>query len=160
MADSFFCGLDFGTSNSSVSIATSETVQLIALENGRAAIPSAIFFDFDEDTVNFGQQAIDEYVLGARGRLLRSLKSVLGTSLMEETTQIKHQELAFSDILGLFIGHLKHQTETVCGQLLDRIVLGRPVNFVDHNPEADRKAAQTLAQIAADQGFRHIEFQY
>jgi hypothetical chaperone protein len=79
---------------------------------------------------------------------------------MEETTQIKHQELAFSDILGLFIGHLKHQTETVCGQLLDRIVLGRPVNFVDHNPEADRKAAQTLAQIAADQGFRHIEFQY
>ena len=35
-----------------------------------------------------GRKAIEAYVDGVPGRLMRSLKSVLGTSLIDETTQV------------------------------------------------------------------------
>ena len=39
-------------------------------------------------------------------------------------------------------------------------VFGRPVFFIDDNPAADKKAEQTLREIAIDAGFKEIAFQY
>jgi hypothetical chaperone protein len=38
--------------------------------------------------VLIGRRAVEAYVEGAPGRLMRSLKSVLGTSLIDETTRL------------------------------------------------------------------------
>ena len=91
---------------------------------------------------------------------MRSMKSVLGSSLMEEKTRIGPQSVSFANIIGLFIGHLKSVAETHLGQTIDRGVFGRPVFFVDGDEAADRAAAAALEASARRQGFKEIQFQY
>ncbi|PIZ31026.1 MAG: heat-shock protein [Alphaproteobacteria bacterium CG_4_10_14_0_8_um_filter_53_9] len=155
-----FCGLDFGTSNSTVSVVEDHRPWLIPLEGNHLTIPSALFFSFEEDKTYFGRHAIADYVEGAEGRLMRALKSVLGTPLMEETTQVKNRSLSFLEILGTFIGHLKNKTEANIGAPLTQAVFGRPVHFVDGNPTADAKAQNQLETVARAQGFKTIDFQF
>jgi hypothetical chaperone protein len=43
---------------------------------------------------------------------------------------------------------------------IDNVVMGRPVHFVDNDPEADLRAQDELENIARSIGFKHIDFQY
>lgn len=154
------CGLDFGTSNSTVSIGTDAGVALAALEGESPTLPSAIFFNFGDGSALFGRAAIAAYVDGADGRLMRSLKSVLGTPLMDEKTRVRTKSYAFKEIIGLIIGRLKRAAEAASGGEIAQAVFGRPVHFVDDDPVADRRAQDALEDIARAQGFRDIAFQY
>ena len=155
------CGMDFGTSNSTVAVAGHKSApRLLALEDGKPTIPSAIFFSFEEDTVFFGRQAVSEYVTGADGRLMRSLKSILGTSLFDDTTRIKRRAMPFSEILGSFVGALKQRAEAALGAGIDAVSVGRPVQFVDGDAAADAEAQRQLESAVRAQGFRHISFQF
>lgn len=91
---------------------------------------------------------------------MRSLKSVLGSSLMHEKTRIQKRAIAFIDIVGLFIGEVKRRAELFADGPFETAVLGRPVHFVDDDPSADRQAQDELEKTAAAQGFRNIAFQY
>lgn len=164
MQSSGFCGLDFGTSNSSLGIISSNMPHLVPLEGDKETIPSAIFYNIEDDDKNpvlsFGRDAINYYSKGYEGRLIRSFKSLLGTSLIHEKTQIGQKNIAFDDILSAFVKHLKTQAETHCGYELDSVVCGRPVFFVDDNLDADKKAQDFLENILKKQGFKNILFQY
>ncbi|MDB5614694.1 MAG: Hsp70 family protein [Devosia sp.] len=155
------CGLDFGTSNSTIARLDSSGVpHLLKLEAGRETIPSVIFFSFEDDSVYFGRQAVAEYVTGADGRLMRSLKSVLGTSLMSDATRIKARSYGFIEILGIFIAELKRRAESELGSVLESVVCGRPVHFVDDDAVADAAAQEQLAGAVRAQGFKHVDFQF
>jgi hypothetical chaperone protein len=155
------CGLDFGTSNSTLAVAHGNgPSRLLPLEDGRPAIPSAIFFHFDSDGIVFGRAALREYVEGAGGRMMRSLKSILGSSLAGEVTRIKRSQIPSLDVLGMFVRELRQRAESAAGAPLDRVVVGRPVHFVDDDPEADRTAQDQLEGAVRAQGFRDIAFQY
>lgn len=155
------CGLDFGTSNSTLAVARgNQRSTLLPLEGERPTIPSTIFFDFDSDETLFGRAAIAAYVNGADGRMLRSLKSILGSALADEATRVKRRVIPFLDVIGLFVATLKARAETGSGEELDHVVAGRPVHFVDSDPLADREAQRQLESAIRAQGFRHIEFQY
>lgn len=155
------CGLDFGTSNSTLGAVAADGVpRLLPVEADRPTIPSALFFNFDADEVLYGRRAQTEYVAGTDGRLMRSLKSILGTQLIEETTRIKKRVLPFVDILGLFIAELKRRGELNIGGALDHVVVGRPVQFVDEDAAADARAQGQLEGAVRAQGFQHIEFQF
>lgn len=154
------CGLDFGTSNSAIGIWRDGAAELVPLEDGDRMIPSALFYDFSAGQILFGREAIAAYVSGEDGRLLRALKSVLGTGLMAEQTQMKTRKIAFTDVITTFVRHLRGMAERHCGQELDTVVHGRPVHFVDGDPDADRQAEATLREIAIAAGFRHVVFQY
>ncbi|MCA3244303.1 MAG: Hsp70 family protein [Alphaproteobacteria bacterium] len=154
------CGLDFGTSNSTIGVWQQGTPTLVPLEAGKPTLPSAIFFNFEDDSVAFGRAAVAAYTAGTQGRLLRALKSVLGSSLMTETTQLKRRRLAFTEIIGLLLHQLKARAEAATGQELTQVVLGRPVQFVDDDPVADRAAQNQLEAAARAQGFTEIAFQY
>jgi hypothetical chaperone protein len=155
------CGLDFGTSNSTIARRDSGGVpQLLKLEDGKETIPSVIFFGFEDDSIHFGRQAVAEYVTGAEGRLMRSLKSVLGTSLIGDTTRVKARSYGFIDILGIFIAELKQRAERELGGAVDTVVCGRPVHFVDDDPVADAAAQSQLEGAVRAQGFRHVDFQF
>jgi hypothetical chaperone protein len=52
------CGLDFGTSNSTLGVAGGNGARLVPLEDGRPTIPSTIFFDFDSGDTLFGREAV------------------------------------------------------------------------------------------------------
>lgn len=155
------CGLDFGTSNSTLALQLSNQPALVPLENGELTIPSAVFFGFkEEDAFLVGRAAMQAYLDGAQGRLLRSLKSILGSSLIAEKTQVYKQRVAFSEIIRRYISELKHRAETQIGGQIDSVVLGRPVHFVDNNEEADQDAENTLREIATEIGFKEISFQF
>lgn len=154
------CGLDFGTSNSTLGLAGPQGASLIALEGDHTTLPSAIFFDFETHRPVFGRAAIDTYVAGGEGRLMRSIKSVLGTSLIDEETLLDRRRIGFRDVIGLVIRHIKEQGERAGGQALTQVVHGRPVHFVDGDPAADARAEAALADIARACGFSDVSFQY
>lgn len=155
-----YCGLDFGTSNSTAGIVSGNGFTLCPLEGESVTLPSSIFFDYEEHRTRFGRDGIGAYVEGTEGRLLRALKSVLGSALVEETTLVGRRRVSFRDIIGLFLHHLKTVVESRLGGPVDSVVLGRPVRFVDHDDAADARAEAELVGIARAQGFRHIELQY
>lgn len=153
-------GIDFGTSNSTVGVVDNGKPRLVALEGGNITLPSAVFFNFENDRVYYGRRAIDDYTAHVEGRLMRALKSVLGTALIREKTRIKAHSMAFADILGGFIGHLKDCLEADRGDEVAHVVLGRPVHFVDDDPAADAEAERQLEAVARRRGFQHVTFQF
>lgn len=153
-------GIDFGTSNSSVGLFRGEHPYLLEFAGEGLTVPSAVFYSSESRETAFGRQAVASYTQGIEGRLLRSLKSVLGTGLMKEKTQIRNRKVAFADIMQDFFGYLKAQLETERGTSVDNVVLGRPVHFVDDDAKRDQEAETQLRQIAQQAGFQHIEFQF
>ena len=154
------CGIDFGTSNSTVGWWRSGVDPLIALEGEQPTLPSVVFFNFEERRPVYGRQALDEYLEGYEGRLMRSLKSLLGSKLLKSETTVLGSAMPFKDILGLFLGTLKTRAEATAGRPFEQAVLGRPVFFVDDDPQADREAAETLAAAARKIGFKDVSFQF
>ncbi len=154
------CGIDFGTSNSTAGWLRPGQPALLALEDGKVTLPSVIFFNADENTVSVGRAGLNEYLEGYEGRLMRALKSLLGSSLMEGRTEVKNRSLSYMELLGQFIAELKRRAETSAGRKFDQAVFGRPVYFVDDDVEADRKAEATLESIARASGFGEVSFQY
>lgn len=153
------CGLDFGTSNTTLGTMVGGVPALTALETGHTTIPSAIFYEVD-GAVLIGRRAIQAYVEGAPGRLMRSLKSVLGTSLIEETTRVGRERTSFRDVIAYYLAAVKRRAEFAIGHELRNVVHGRPVHFIDNAPESDRKSEQTLRDIAHDIGFDDVTFQF
>ena len=154
------CGVDFGTSNSTVGWVRPGQPALLALEDGKATLPSVVFFNADDDEVSYGRAALAGYLAGYEGRLMRSLKSLLGTSLIDGQTEVAGRALPFRMLLAHFIGEVKRRAEREAGREFGSAVFGRPVFFIDDNAEADQLAEDTLAEVARAVGFKDVAFQY
>ncbi|MBO3276904.1 Hsp70 family protein [Pseudomonas schmalbachii] len=153
-------GIDFGTSNSTVGWWRPDAEPLIALEDGKITLPSVVFFNVEERRPVYGRLALHEYLEGYEGRLMRSLKSLLGSSLLKSETTVLGSALPFKDLLGLFLGELKKRGEAAAEREFDSVVLGRPVFFVDDDEKADKEASDTLVAVAKKIGFDEVSFQY
>jgi hypothetical chaperone protein len=154
------CGLDFGTSNSTVSLVRAAKPQLVPVEGDKSTIPSAVFFSSSRKDVAFGRDAIARYTDGEVGRFMRAIKSILGYGLFHEKTPIAGKPAALSEVLTLFLAYLKRAAESCAGEEILDAVLGRPVQFIENDPAADRQAQDDLESAARSVGFRNIEFQY
>ena len=154
------CGLDFGTSNSTVGWSRPGQPALLPLEDGKVTLPSVVFFHAEDLNASYGRAALADYLSGHEGRLMRSLKSLLGTAMIDEHTELMGQALPFRRLLEQFIGELKRRAEHAAGKPFSRAVVGRPVFFVDDNPKADQLAEQTLREIAHAVGFKDVAFQF
>ena len=153
-------GIDFGTSNSAVSCVGPDGVaRLMPLEGEATSIPTAVFFNTEDQTTHFGRAAVSLYLAGADGRLMRSLKSLLGSSLLEEETAVGAGTLSFRSIISRFLGELRGRA----GRQLDhpprRAVIGRPVHFVDGDAMRDRRAHSALEEAALKAGFEEVSFE-
>ena len=154
------CGIDFGTSNSTVGWLRPGVETLIALEDDKITLPSVVFFNIEERRPVYGRLALHEYLEGYEGRLMRSLKSLLGSKLIKHDTSVLGTAMPFKDLLGLFIAQLKKRAEATAGREFEEVVLGRPVFFVDDDPLADQEAENTLTDVARAIGFKEVSFQY
>jgi len=154
------CGLDFGTSNSTVALVRAGRPELVPVEGDKSTIPSAVFFSSSHQEVAFGRAAIARYTDGEPGRFMRAIKSILGYGLFHETTPIQGKPVALSQVLSRFLAHLKRGAENRAGEDILHAVLGRPVQFIENDPAADRQAQDDLEAAARSVGFRNIEFQY
>jgi len=154
------CGVDFGTSNSTMGWSRQGQPALLALEDGKLTLPSVVFFNADENEFSYGRAALSTYLAGYEGRLMRSLKSLLGSGMIDGQTEVGGRALPFRALLTQFIAELKQRGERAAGRGFQSVVLGRPVHFVDDNAAADRLAQDTLEEIARAVGFEHIAFQF
>lgn len=160
MSTNNICGIDFGTSNSTIGMLKDNKPKLIKLENNSVTIPSAVFYEDEFNETVYGRKALNYYRNHYSGRLLRSFKSVLGTSLMDETTKVQKVKVPFTKIIQDFISYMKLQTEHIEQTNLDYAIIGRPINFVDNDEAKNKLAQNTLEQIAKDAGFKGVAFQY
>lgn len=158
-------GIDFGTSNSAAAIVSPDgRLCPIALEGEQLSLPTALFFSPDHEHVEFGTAALQAYLKAAQeqavgGRLMRSIKSLLGSKLMDEQTLVNGRQMSFFDIVVLFFKELKGRSEQQLGHSVRQAMLGRPVHFVDDNPERDALAQATLERAALAAGFESVAFQ-
>jgi hypothetical chaperone protein len=155
-----YCGLDFGTSNSTIGVQRALHCELVLLEKNKPTLRSAIFCDNEAQQWVFGQEGIEAYLDGVPGRLMMAIKTVLGSALMNDETVIFNKLVPYKEILRQFIYYLKNSAEKSIQSDLTQVVLGRPVHFHDHDVRKDNLAQQTLEQIARDVGFKEVLFQY
>jgi hypothetical chaperone protein len=157
----FACGLDFGTSNSAIGIVRDGRAVLAPLEAGSTLIPSAVFFDSEtKGRVLFGQAAVSAYVGRTEGRLMRALKSILGSPLIDEETAVGGRKMPLLEVVELLVRHLKARAEAFAGREIEAVVHGRPVRFVDDDDAADARAQAALEAVARRAGFREVTFVY
>ena len=163
------CAIDFGTSNSAVALPAADgaRVRLVALEDGFTGMPTAVFYAVEGLAAHqqpqrlYGRAAIAAYVEGTEGRLMRSMKSILGSTLVERSTEVGGgHSVRYLDVIGSYLRHLKATAEASAGAPIERVVLGRPVFFVDDEPERDAAAQDALARVAREVGFADVRFQY
>jgi hypothetical chaperone protein len=153
------CGIDFGTSNSSVAVAGNGVITLVPVEDAHVTIPTAIFFRPGLAPL-FGRKATQWFFERHEGRFMRSLKRVLGTSLMKQGTVVNGKPVKFEQIIGSFLSTLRTSTSNFTGTEVENVVMGRPVHFIDNNNAGDTTAQAELHVIARSVGFKNVEFQF
>lgn len=138
-------GIDFGTTNSVVALASepgeAQLVDYAAPEGTSAIFRSALCFWQDEDARGgvaheAGPWAIAEFLEYPQGsRFLQSFKSVAASRSFEHAT-IFEKRLRFEELGHVFLDHLVRHGGAALSTLPDRVVVGRPVRYVGNRPDA------------------------
>ena len=98
------CGLDFGTSNSAIGVMRKGVAELAPIEADNTLMPSAVFFDYEtKGRVLLGNAAITAYVEQTEGRLMRALKSILGSPLIDEETSLGGRKVPLTHVVEIFV---------------------------------------------------------
>lgn len=160
MASSINAGLDFGTSNTAIGYASPTALTLATFSHGAPSTPSALFFDEEEGLLISGREAEERFLEGQEGRYLRALKSILGTSLAQESTRLGRRSWPFKALLQHFIADVRNQAEAEAGADIRHVVAGRPVRFDDDDDAKDKEAEATLEAVLRSAGFDEVSFVY
>jgi hypothetical chaperone protein len=147
-------GIDFGTSNSAIAcVDASGAAQMLSVEGEAKTLPTAMFFHDEAGRTDFGRAAIAQYLAGHEGRLMRSIKSLLGSALMDEQTLVHGAPIGYRDIVALFLREMRQRSAAALGAPPRRALIGRPVHFVDDDPARDARAVADLTEAAHRAGF-------
>lgn len=155
----YIYGLDFGTSNSALSILDKQTKEVVHTFTEASVLYFPQPPTSRDPVVHFvGKEAIQRYVNSQQeGRLMKSLKSVLPRSSFTHT-YIYRQKYTAEELVALIISHLKKQADEYIGEEVTSVVLGRPVVF-DEKRANDQLAQDRIRKAAKIAGFRSYYFQ-
>ncbi len=154
-------GIDFGTTNSALSVYRDGTVEVVSVDgNDRAGelMRSVLYFN-EENEIYAGHEAICQYVGdGASGRFMQSIKTFLPNTSFD-STEVFGKRYAIDDLVAIILRKIKARGEAHVGCTVESVVLGRPVVF-STDPAKDAVAEQRLEKAARKAGFKQIWFQY
>jgi hypothetical chaperone protein len=157
----FLYGIDFGTTNSALSIYDEDANEIIET----IIVPSILYFFADQSgssTLKYvvGQEAIDAYLTdGMSGRFMKSIKRILPRSSFLET-KIHNSRLNASDLVTLILKELKQKADLITGADVQKAIIGRPVFFDDDDTTKDTLAQNRLKKAASNAGFSEVRFQF
>jgi len=157
----FLYGIDFGTTNSALSIYNEDSKEIVET----IIVPSLLYFFSDQSSsapLNYvvGKEAIAAYVNdGMHGRFMKSVKRILPRSSFIET-RVFNKKLTASDLVTLILKELKQRADAITGVDCPKAVIGRPVFFDDDNAAKDTLAQKRLNQAALNAGFTEVRFQF
>jgi hypothetical chaperone protein len=154
-------GIDFGTTNSALSVYRNGSVEVVAVDGDGPAgelMRSVLYFSEDNE-IHVGQEAIRQYVGdGASGRFMQSIKTFLPNTSFD-STEVFGRRYGIDDLIAIILRRIKARGEAYVGCPVDSVVLGRPVVF-STDAAKDAVAEQRLERAARKAGFRNIWFQY
>ena len=151
----FYCGFDFGTSNTVVTLLGENTSgQKVFADSSVLFLPDCGAYAQKRFV---GQRAVDEYVsAGMNGRFVQSIKSVLPDPAFTQTL-IYEKTYTPEELVAMIIKDFKDRIEDFVGEPVTGAVFGRPVRFAQEEPN-DQLAEQRLRAAAERCGFERIEF--
>ncbi|WP_316798227.1 Hsp70 family protein [Pedobacter frigidisoli] len=157
----FLYGIDFGTTNSALSIYDEEKKEIV----DTISIPSLIYFTESKSFVDgeshiVGEKAIEAYLNDKmKGRFIKSIKQILSRSTFTET-RIHNKRYTAADLVTLILTDLKRKADEITGVDCTKAVIGRPVFFDDDNTQKDTLAQSRLKKAAENTGFTDVRFQF
>ncbi|HUI27738.1 MAG TPA: Hsp70 family protein [Candidatus Kryptonia bacterium] len=155
-------GLDFGTTNSSLTWARGERDVTLCDLDLRAINPrvlrSLIYFSLDARDFVVGQRAVDEYLAeDMQGTLIQSIKTFLADNSFEQTW-INDRFYKLEDLIAVIFRHVRAVIAGLTSEEVS-LVIGRPAIFVER-PEKEALAQERLRKAAQLAGFFELRFQY
>jgi hypothetical chaperone protein len=166
-------GIDFGTTNSSIAIATSsvhtELVSFPAATEPDEITPSyrSVLYMAQQKEAGkthlhswTGPAAIEQYLASdEKGRFIQSLKSHLSSRSLTGTAVFgRHYEL--ETLIARILGDLRQQAERYLGGTVANVMVGRPVRFVGAENDADDAfALDRLRQAFHTAGYERVDFE-
>ena len=157
----FIYGIDFGTSNSSVTIWDADRRRLVRDPRIAGVESSFMYFPYTlrRDPPLIGDAAKLRYVRDEmRGRFFQAIKSILPNRTFTDTV-VNNQRFTLEQLIAFFLRHLKSRADAVTRQDVKRVVMGRPAVF-STDPKEDQLAQERLLKAAQLAGFEEIHFQY
>jgi hypothetical chaperone protein len=156
-------GLDFGTSNSLVSVAWPDRVEVVDVGARRVPenLPSVIYLNADGNRAA-GDPAIEQFLVsaGVQSRLLVGIKSDL-SDLRFQATSSWGLTWTPVDLVAIVLRTLKRAADEYTNTNVNRVVLGHPVAFEgSEGPEFEQRqalAVERLIAAARQVGFQAIE---
>lgn len=162
-----YLGIDFGTTNSTLALCGAagevELLRYDALGRSFDTFRSVLHFDAElrgpdrGPLVRCGHEGIAAYLdAGSAGRFIQSVKSHLASRSFR-STNIMHRVYTLEQLITLIVAQLKAKA----GRALPRrVVVGRPVHFVndDDDVEGDAFAEARLRQAIEAAGFDEVHF--
>lgn len=153
-------GIDFGTTNSALSIYRNGKVEVVNIDecNANSSLMRSVLYFTEENEIFAGHDAINHYVNeGAAGRFMQSIKTFLPNRSFE-STEVFGKKFGIDDLVAIILRKIKARGEAYLGYQVDCVVLGRPVVFSE-DPGKDALAQSRLEAAARKAGFRRISFQ-
>jgi len=161
-------GIDFGTTNSSVALASDSQVELVRFPRRAGeteSFRSVLYMERVRQAGHLrigswtGPSAIEHYLEAEKkGRLIQSLKSYLSSSNLTGT-EILGRHFSFEDLISRILTDLRINAERQFGTEIRYAMVGRPVRFVGAEAAADDVFAQSRLQRAFElAGYERIEF--
>ncbi|OAN70343.1 molecular chaperone DnaK [Jannaschia sp. EhC01] len=150
--------VDFGTSNSAAALIRDGALVRIAVEDGEATLPTAVFFPEGGGRMQIGTSAAQALIDGEEGRYMWALKSILGVPLVHETRLISGRRRSVAEVITAFLSVIRAQAEAQTGLVINRALSGRPVHFHSDDPSRDGQAEADLRGCYHAAGFDHVDF--
>jgi hypothetical chaperone protein len=156
-----FVGIDFGTTNSAVALATRDgAVRLVPLPgpDGPASTwRTVLYIDPSGDPVLAGAPAIAAYLEAeGEGRLVQSIKSHLASATFTRTT-IAGRNWTLEHLIAAFLDRMRRAAGVDLGR---RAVVGRPVRYWGaETVEDDTRAVERMRAALAMAGFDDVVFE-
>jgi len=168
--DSF--GIDFGTTNSSVALATpGGQVRLASYSTSGAETPSfrsLLYFEQIESPGKpkrthslTGPAAIERYLeADEKGRLIQSLKSHLSSRTLTGT-EVFGRRHKLEDLVSRMLSDLRKHAERQFERPIRYAMVGRPVRFVGaETDDDDRFALARLREAFTMAGYERVDFEF
>lgn len=159
-------GLDFGTTNSVLAVAEGASTRSIVMESpaGKAdSTRTALSFQKDSGPlplrIEAGQAAIREFIDNpGECRFLQSIKTFAASALFQGTL-IFAKRYDFEDLMHGFLARLREYAGGEWNDSLQRIVVGRPVQFAGANPD-EKLAVERYNRALLRFGFPEVHHVY
>jgi hypothetical chaperone protein len=149
-------GIDFGTTNSAVAIASDDGIRLVPLA-GAPHWRTVLYFE-PGGALSAGAPAIARYLeTEGEGRLVQSIKSHLASASFSRT-HIFGRRYQLDDMIAAYLRQIRAASPVDLGR---RCVIGRPVRYWGaEDDEDDARAVARMREALGKAGFEEVVFEY